>query len=133
MTVNVAGIHHVSAITAQIERNHHFFTQILGLRLVKKTVNQDNTSSYHLFYADAVGTPGTDMTYFDIPGMGRTLPGVSSINSTAFRVTSEEALHYWVKRFDDNNIAHGDITERFGRKVLPFQDFEDARFLLSSG
>lgn len=93
MTVNVAGIHHVSAITAQIERNHHFFTQILGLRLVKKTVNQDNTSSYHLFYADAVGTPGTDMTYFDIPGMGRTLPGVSSINSTAFRVTSEEALH----------------------------------------
>lgn len=130
MTVNVSGIHHVSAITAQIERNHHFFTQILGLRLVKKTVNQDNTSSYHLFYADAVGTPGTDMTYFDIPGMGRTLPGVSSINSTAFRVTSEEALAYWVKRFDEHNIAHGDITERFGRKVLPFQDFEDARFLL---
>ncbi len=64
MTVNVLGIHHVSAITGEIERNHHLFTTILGMRLVKKTVNQDDTSSYHLFYADAVGTPGTDMTFF---------------------------------------------------------------------
>ena len=65
--MHLAGIHHVSAITGDADRNFDFFTRVLGMRLVKKTVNQDSTSSYHLFYADAVGTPGTDMTYFDIP------------------------------------------------------------------
>lgn len=130
MTVNVLGIHHVSAITGEIERNHHLFTTILGMRLVKKTVNQDDTSSYHLFYADAVGTPGTDMTFFDIPLAPRALPGVSSINTTAFRVKSEEALNYWQQRFEQFDIVQEPIEERFGRKVLPFKDFEDARYIL---
>lgn len=130
MTLRLGGIHHVSSITSHIERNHDFFTRILGMRLVKKTVNQDNTSSYHLFYADAVGTPGTDMTYFDIPMAGRTHEGVSSINSTAFRVKSEEALAFWVQRFDELGVEHGEIEERFGRKVLPFRDEDLARFLL---
>lgn len=69
------------------------------MRLVKKSVNQDNTSSYHLFYADAVGTPGTDMIYFDIPHAGKTYPGVSSISNTGFRVKSEDALQFWKERF----------------------------------
>ncbi|AQQ52104.1 ring-cleaving dioxygenase [Planococcus lenghuensis] len=129
--MKLEGIHHVSAITADADKNHDFFTRILGMRLVKKSVNQDNTSSYHLFYADAKGTPGTDMTYFDIPMAGRTYPGVSSISNTSFRVKSPEALDYWIRRFDEFNVPHGEISERFGRQVLSFQDFEGSRLLLT--
>ena len=130
MTLSLGGIHHVSSITSHIERNHDFFTRILGMRLVKKTVNQDSNSSYHLFYADAVGAPGTDMTYFDIPIAGRTYEGVSSINNTAFRVKSDEALDFWITRFDELGVEHGEIEERFGRKTLAFRDKDLARFLL---
>ncbi len=128
--MKLAGIHHVSAITADANKNHDFFTRILGMRLVKKTVNQDHTSSYHLFYADAKGSPGTDMTYFDIPMAGRTYPGVSSISSTGFRVKSEEALHFWKKRFVTMDVPHGEIMERFNRKTLAFEDFEGSRLML---
>ena len=128
--MELLGIHHVSAITAKAEVNHDFFTRILGMRLVKKSVNQDNTSSYHLFYADAVGTPGTDMTYFDIPMAGRTHPGVSSISNTAFRIQSEEALQFWKERFEQFNIEHDEIVERFGRKTLTFRDTEGSRLML---
>ncbi|MFF2753878.1 ring-cleaving dioxygenase [Psychrobacillus sp. NPDC058041] len=128
--MKLAGIHHVSAITADADRNHDFFTRILGMRLVKKSVNQDNTSSYHLFYADAVGTPGTDMTYFDIPNAGRTYAGISSISNTGFRVKSENALLYWKERFSKMNVPHDEIKERFGRKTLYFEDFEGSRLML---
>ncbi|QUW23750.1 ring-cleaving dioxygenase [Sporosarcina sp. Marseille-Q4063] len=128
--MKLAGIHHVSAITADAEKNHDFFTRILGMRLVKKTVNQDSTSSYHLFYADAEGTPGTDMTYFDIPNAGRTYPGVSSISNTGFRVMSDEALDFWKKRFETLQIEHDEIRERFGRKTLSFIDDEGSRLML---
>lgn len=128
--MELAGIHHVSAITANAEKNFDFFTRILGMRLVKKSVNQDNTSSYHLFYADAVGTPGTDMTYFDIPHAAKTVPGVSSISNTAFRVKSEEALTYWKKRFTEFNVYFEEVSERFGRKTMYFEDFEGSRLML---
>lgn len=128
--MKLAGIHHVSAITADADKNHDFFTRILGMRLVKKTVNQDSTSSYHLFYADAVGTPGTDMTYFDIPMAGRTYPGVSSISNTGFRVKSEDALKFWKERFTKLEVTHDDIKEKFGRKTLYFEDFEGSRLML---
>ena len=128
--MELAGIHHVSAITAAAEKNHDFFTRILGMRLVKKSVNQDSTSSYHLFYADAVGTPGTDMTYFDIPRAGKTVPGVSSISNTAFRVKSEDALSYWKKRFTEYNVYFQEVVERFDRKTLYFEDFEGSRLML---
>ncbi|EGA88635.1 glyoxalase family domain-containing protein [Planococcus donghaensis MPA1U2] len=128
--MKLEGIHHVSAITANAVANHDFFTRILGLRLVKKTVNQDNPSSYHLFYADAVGTPGTDMTYFDIPMAGRTYPGVSSISNTAFRVKNVEALDYWIDRFERFNVPHGKKEQRFNRSTLTFQDFEGSRLML---
>ena len=91
--MKLEGIHHVSALTANADANHDFFTRILGMRLVKKSVNQDNPSSYHLFYADAVGTPGTDMTYFDIPMAGRTHPGVSSISNIGSRVLMNLKFH----------------------------------------
>ncbi|AJD92392.1 hypothetical protein JMA_30750 [Jeotgalibacillus malaysiensis] len=128
--MKVTGIHHVSAITSAAEKNHKFFTQTLGMRLVKKTVNQDSTSSYHLFYADAVGSPGTDMTYFDIPMAGRTYPGVSSISNTAFRVPTTESLHYWKKRFEELNVRHDDIEKRAGRDTLYFEDEEGSRLML---
>lgn len=128
--MKLEGIHHVSALTANADANHDFFTRILGMRLVKKSVNQDNPSSYHLFYADAVGTPGTDMTYFDIPMAGRTHPGVSSISNTGFRVKSEEALDYWIARFDEFQVPHGNIEQRFNRSTLTFQDFEGSRLML---
>jgi glyoxalase family protein len=128
--MNLAGIHHVSSITADVDKNHDFFTRILGMRLVKKSVNQDNPSSYHLFYADAVGTPGTDMTYFDIPNAGRTYPGVSSISNTGLRVKSEEALKFWLERFDEYEVSHDQIIDRFGRKTLYFEDFEGSRLTL---
>lgn len=128
--MKLAGIHHVSAITADIEKNHDFFTRVLGMRLVKKTVNQDSTSSYHLFYADAEGTPGTDMTYFDIPMAGRTYPGVSSISNTAFRVMSDDALTFWKQRFEKLGVMHEEIMERFGRKTMKFQDDEGSRLML---
>lgn len=128
--MQVAGIHHVSAITANADKNHDFFTRILGMRLVKKSVNQDNPSSYHLFYADAVGTPGTDMTYFDIPMAGRTYPGVTSISNTGFRIPSSEALDYWLERFREFNVPYGEKTERFGRETVEFQDFEGSRLML---
>ncbi|MBT2570501.1 ring-cleaving dioxygenase [Planococcus sp. ISL-110] len=128
--MKLEGIHHVSAITANADANHDFFTRILGMRLVKKSVNQDNPSSYHLFYADAVGTPGSDMTYFDIPMAGRTRPGVSSISNTAFRVKSERALDYWIERFVELQVPHGSIEKRFNRATLTFQDFEGSRLML---
>ncbi|BAQ08968.1 glyoxalase/bleomycin resistance [Bacillus sp. OxB-1] len=128
--MRLEGIHHVSAITADAEKNFNFFTKVLGMRLVKKTVNQDSTSSYHLFYADAVGTPGTDMTYFDIPMAGRTYPGVSSISNTAFRIMSEEALDFWQQRFTELGIEQDAIEDRFGRKTLTFRDQEGSRLQL---
>lgn len=129
--MNLEGIHHVSAITANADQNHDFFTRILGMRLVKKSVNQDSTSSYHLFYGDAVGTPGTDMTYFDIPMAGRTYPGVSSISNTSLRVKNDEALHFWAERFKEFQVPHGKIDNVFGRRTLTFQDFEGSRLMLT--
>jgi len=128
--MELAGIHHVSAITASAEKNFDFFTRILGMRLVKKSVNQDNPSSYHLFYADAEGTPGTDMTYFDIPRAGKTVPGASSISNTAFRVKNEAALSYWKERFTKHHVSFEEVVERFGRKTLYFEDFEGSRLML---
>jgi len=128
--MNVTGIHHVSAITAKAEENYDFFTRVLGMRLVKKTVNQDSTSSYHLFYADAVGSAGTDMTYFDIPMAGRTHPGVSSISNTAFRVPTTESLHYWKDRFVELKVKHEEIQTRANRDTLYFEDNEGSRLML---
>ncbi|MFX3674928.1 MAG: ring-cleaving dioxygenase [Paenisporosarcina sp.] len=128
--MELAGIHHVSALTANAEKNFDFFTRILGMRMVKKSVNQDDTSSYHLFYADAVGTPGTDMTYFDIPHAGRTVPGVSSISNTSFRVKSDAALDYWENRFKEFGVHVGEVEQRFDRNTLYFEDFEGSRLML---
>ncbi|WP_342043703.1 ring-cleaving dioxygenase [Bacillus sp. OTU2372] len=126
------GIHHVTAITSSAEKNYHFFTYILGMRLVKKTVNQDDIQTYHLFFADDTGNPGTDMTFFDFPGIPKGVHGTNEIFKTSFRVPSNTALEYWVKRFDRLEVKHTGIKEQFGKKTLSFVDFDDQHYQLIS-
>jgi len=126
------GIHHVTAITSSAEKNYAFFTNILGMRLVKKTVNQDDIQTYHLFFADDRGSAGTDMTFFDFPGIPKAVRGTNEIFKTGLRVPSDEALDYWVKRFDKYNITHSGIYEQFGRRVIDFQDFDEQLYQLVS-
>lgn len=124
------GIHHVTAVTAQVAKNVNFYTQTLGLRLVKKSVNQDDVSAYHLFYADKLGSPGTDMTFFDWAQIGPNRTGSDSIANTAFRVNGRAALDYWVTRFDELGVQHDEITTFADRDVLRFQDGEGQRLSL---
>lgn len=130
--MEIKGIHHVSAITANAQENVKFYTDVLGLRLVKKTVNQDEPSMYHLFYGDEKGNPGTELTFFEIPMAGRTYRGNNSISATSLRVPSNEALDYWKSRFEEMNVAHESIQTRAGRLTLPFTDFEAQRLILVS-
>jgi catechol 2,3-dioxygenase-like lactoylglutathione lyase family enzyme len=129
---HLKGIHHVTAITSSAEKNYEFFTYVLGMRLVKKTVNQDDIQTYHLFFADDKGSAGTDMTFFDFPNIPRGVHGTNEIAKTSFRVPSDEALDYWVKRFDRLKIDHSGITTRFGKKTLSFTDFDDQQYQLIS-
>lgn len=124
------GLHHVTAVTAQIANNVTFYTQTLGLRLVKKSVNQDDVSAYHLFYADKLGSPGTDMTFFDWPTIGPDRRGTDSIVNTMFRVNGRAALEYWVTRFDQLGVRREGITQFNGRDILRFDDPEGQRLTL---
>ncbi|MCM3677285.1 ring-cleaving dioxygenase [Peribacillus simplex] len=126
------GIHHVTAITSSAEKNYEFFTNILGMRLVKKTVNQDDIQTYHLFFADDVGGPGTDMTFFDFPGIPKGVHGTNEISKTSFRVPNDAALEYWVKRFDRLEVRNTGIQEQFGKKIISFVDFDDQQYQLIS-
>lgn len=129
---HLKGIHHVTAITSSAEKVYEFFTYVLGMRLVKKTVNQDDIQAYHLFFADDKGSPGTDMTFFDFPGIGRGRHGTDEISKSSFRVPSDVALDYWVSRFDRMNVKHEGIREQFGKKTLSFADFDDQKYQLIS-
>lgn len=102
--MKINGIHHVSALTANAQKNVDFYRQILGLKLVKKTVNQDDPSMYHLFYGDEVASPGTELTFFEIPMLARRLKGTNAITSTGLLVSSEEALSFWEKRFEETGV-----------------------------
>lgn len=129
---NLKGIHHVTAITSSAEKNYEFFTYVLGMRLVKKTVNQDDIQTYHLFFADDKGSAGTDMTFFDFPNIRKGVHGTNEIAKTSFRVPTDAALDYWVKRFDRLNVKHNGIREQFGKKTLSFVDFDDQQYQLIS-
>jgi glyoxalase family protein len=122
--MQLSGLHHMTAVTGQAAQNLAFYTQVLGLRLVKKTVNQDDVSAYHLFYADAVGSPGTDVTFFDWPHAIQNRPGAGSIGLTALRVPSEEALTWWVQRLTEQGVVHRGLVEEDGQTVLRFTDPE---------
>ncbi|WP_251550339.1 ring-cleaving dioxygenase [Neobacillus muris] len=126
------GVHHVTAITSSAEKIYEFFTNVLGLRLVKKTVNQDDIQTYHLYFTDDVGSPGTDMTFFDFPGIPKGVHGTDEISKTSFRVPNDAALDYWVKRFNRLKVEHTGIKEQFGKKTLSFVDFDDQQYQLIS-
>jgi glyoxalase family protein len=127
--MELTGIHHLTAISAAIKENHRFYTQTLGMRLVKRSVNQDDVSAYHLFYADANGSPGTDLTFFDWPAP-RERRGTRSVVRTCLRVKGENALKWWSQRFDELDVPHGDISERDGRLTVRFEDPEGQRLAL---
>ena len=128
--MDLTGIHHVTAITADAPGNNRFYTETLGLRRVKKTVNQDDTSAYHLFFADGAGSPGTDLTFFDWP-VGRERRGGRSISRTGLRV-AEGSLDFWAGRLRDAGLTRGEITQLDGRATLDFEDPEGQRFRLTA-
>ena len=129
---NLKGIHHVTAITSSAEKIYDFFTYILGMRLVKKTVNQDDINTYHLFFADDEGNPGTDMTFFDFKGIGKAQRGTNEITRTGFRVPNDAAIDYWIKRFNHYKVKYDHIKDEFGRKVIYFEDFDHQYYALVS-
>src|SRR5580700_6401099 len=106
MNPELLGIHHVTAVTANARGNVAFYTQVLGMRLVKKTVNQDDVSAYHLFYGDEAGHAGTEMTFFDWAFAGAHARGAGMVSATAFRVAGRDALHEWVRRLDAHQVGH---------------------------
>ncbi|MGZ4173208.1 MAG: VOC family protein [Solirubrobacteraceae bacterium] len=117
--MKLEGIHHVTAITAEAQRNVDFYAGVLGLRLVKKSVNQDDTSVYHLFYADEKGDPGSDLTFFEYPGLPRGRAGAGMVHRIVWRVSSPAALDFWSERLS----ANGYDSRRDGDS-LRFADFE---------
>lgn len=127
--MQLLGFHHLTAITAHAPGNRRFYTDTLGMRLVKKTVNQDDVSAYHLFYADGLATPGTDITFFDWPA-SPARRGTHSISRTGFRVGTEASLRYWNDRLTALGVVHGDIVQRDGRATLDLQDPEGQRLSL---
>lgn len=132
MDTQIRGLHHVTAMTSSAEKNYRFFTDILGLRMIKKTVNQDDIETYHLYFTDDTGAPGTDMTFFDFPQIPKGTKGTNSISRTGFRVPTDSSLDYWLQRFTKLGVAHSEVKERFGKKYLEFQDYDDQLFQLVS-
>jgi glyoxalase family protein len=126
------GTHHITAITSSAEKIYHFFTYVLGLRLVKKTVNQDDINTYHLFFADDVGSPGTDMTFFDFNGIQQAEKGTDEIGRIGFRVQNDEAIAYWIKRFNKYQVQYQDKGTIFNKRVLYFEDFDGQEYALFS-
>ncbi len=127
--MELQGIHHLTAISAAIRENRRFFTETLGMRLVKRSVNQDDVSAYHLFYADAKGSPGSDVTFFDWP-VARERRGTRSIVRTHLRVAGRETLEWWRERLRARGVAAGEILERDGRLTLDLEDPEGQRLSL---
>lgn len=132
MNDQLLGIHHVTAMTDDAKRNYQFMTEVLGMRLVKKTVNQDDIHTYHTFFADDIGSPGSDVTFFDFPGIPQGSRGTNSISRIGLRVPDDQALEYYLERFEEFEVKHDGIQELFGKKVLPFEESDGQRYQLFS-
>ncbi len=115
------GIHHVTAIAGKAARNVDFYTRVLGLRLVKKTVNFDDPGTYHLYYGDEVGSPGSILTFFPWDGVRPGRAGVGATEETSFRVP-QASIGYWTQRFIERSVTHDAISKRYGETVLTFRD-----------
>ena len=127
--MDLTGIHHLTAVSASIRENHQFYTRTLGMRLVKRSVNQDDPGAYHLFYADAKGTPGTDLTFFDWP-VPEEQRGGRSIVRTHLRVDGADTLAWWKQHLTEKGVQAAEVTERDGRLTLDLEDFEGQRLSL---
>ena len=130
MELELGGLHHMTAVTANAPGNLAFYTDVLGLRLVKKTVNQDDVSAYHLFYGDEIGRPGTEVTFFDWAQIPANRPGRGEIAAMALRVPGRAALDWWAARFADLGVPHGEIAQHGDYAILPFTDPEGQRLEL---
>jgi len=122
--MELSGIHHVTAVTGNTAKNVAFYTDVLGLRLVKQTVNQDDISAYHLFYADERGNPGNDVTFFDWPHIGRNVSGTGTIGTIALRVSGAAALDWWARHLDENGVQIQSRGEDAGRASIVFSSPE---------
>jgi glyoxalase family protein len=130
--LQLGGLHHVTAVTTEASKNVAFYTEVLGLRLVKKTVNQDDVSAYHLFYGDELGRPGTEVTFFDWPHL-KIAPnhaGAGEVSATELRVSGRGALELWADRLTGFGVEHGGAEERGGRGLIAFTDPEGQRLRL---
>ena len=131
--MELGGLHHLTAVTTKAADNVTFYTQILALRLVKKTVNQDDVSAYHLFYGDELERPGTEITFFDWPQF-RIAPnhaGAGEVSTTELRVRGHEALHWWAGRLEEHGVRHEGVVERNGHPSINFTDPEGQRLRLA--
>ncbi|MDQ3911660.1 MAG: ring-cleaving dioxygenase [Actinomycetota bacterium] len=131
--MDLGGLHHVTAVTTRAPENVAFYTDVLGMRLVKKTVNQDDVSAYHLFYGDELGNPGTEVTFFDWPRL-RIAPnhaGVGEVSATELRVSGRDAVDWWAGRLEEYGVEHGGIEERDGQTYIDFADPEGQRLRLA--
>jgi glyoxalase family protein len=127
--MQLTGIHHLTAVSADAPGNLRFYTQVLGLRLIKKTVNQDDVSAYHLFYGDGLASPGSDLTFFDFPAAPERR-GNHTITRTGLRVAGHDALKWWRRHLSDAGAKASEIGERDGRFTLDFEDPEGQRLSL---
>jgi glyoxalase family protein len=117
------GIHHITAIASDAQKTYDFYSGILGLRLVKKSVNQDQTEAYHLFFGDKTGEPGMDLTFFTFPGIGRGERGAGAVTQISLAVPAS-SLEFWIDRFDALGVGHEKVGKRFGLQRFGFQDFD---------
>ncbi len=121
MNLSITGLHHITAIASDPQRNLDFYVGLLGLRFVKRTVNFDDPASYHFYFGDARGTPGTILTFFPWPGARRGHRGVGQIEATAFAI-SPDSVGYWLDRFKEQHVTAEKTSERFGEEVIRFTD-----------
>lgn len=126
----LTGLHHVTAITGSAPENVRFYTRTLGMRLTKKSVNQDDVTAYHLFYGDAIASPGSELTFFDWPRAVPRRRGPATVASTGLRVGSEQALEWWARRLTSEGVTQRDIAEENGRATLRFLDPEGQSLVL---
>ena len=127
----ILGLHHITAIAGKATRNFDFYTRVLGLRLVKKTVNFDDPHTYHLYYGDQIGSAGTILTFFPWEGMQSGRRGSRQVTEVGYSVP-ENSMDFWLKRFDENNIIYNKVSEKFGEPYLTFLDPDGLKFELTA-
>jgi glyoxalase family protein len=125
----IRGIHHITAIAGDAQRNYDFYTKVLGLRMVKRTVNFDDPGTYHFYYGNEDGTPGTILTFFPWEGVANGRAGTGMATEIGYSVPAG-SLEFWTDRFKTHNIRHGEVEERFGERYLPFEDPDGLKFAL---